>query len=246
MEHVTKSRLPVTFRSVSLPPDQLLVSIVRRTYVIAMAITALIALWLVSGQLGHSAPKQQATLAELNSESSASGEDKRMTRVRARVVHAESQTDTVPLRGRTENKRTVIVKAETGGTVVARAVERGQRVETGQVLCRISTEDRAAKLEEGRQALNQAQNRVRRKPQAREAGADLRDDDRDYEGTSGDRRSAGGTCDHRTRPHPGARAVCRTCRRNARRNRRLRPTGHSMRDHHRSRPDAARRSSGRA
>src|SRR6476646_970716 len=121
-----------------------------------VAITALIALWLVSGQFGHSAPKQQATLAELNSEITASGEDKPMTRVRARVIHAEPQTDAVPLRGRTENKRTVVVKAETGGTVVARPVERGQRVETGQVLCRISTEDREAKLEEGRQALNQA------------------------------------------------------------------------------------------
>lgn len=139
-----------------MPLDQLLVSIVRRTYVIAMAITALIALWLVSGQFGHSAPKHQGTLAELNNELSASGEDKRMTRVRARVIQAESQTDVVPIRGRTENKRTVVVKAETGGTVVARAVERGQRVETGQVLCRISTQDRAAKLEEGRQALNQA------------------------------------------------------------------------------------------
>jgi multidrug efflux system membrane fusion protein len=129
---------------------------VRRTYVIAIAITALIAAWLLSGQFGHSAPKQQPTLAELNSEITASGEDRAMTRVRARVIHAEPQTDMVPLRGRTENKRTVVVKAETGGTVVARSVERGQRVETGQVLCRISTEDREAKLEEGRQALNQA------------------------------------------------------------------------------------------
>ena len=128
----------------------------RRTYVIAIAITALIAAWLLSGQFGHSAPKQQPTLAELNSEITASGEDRAMTRVRARVIHAEPQTDMVPLRGRTENKRTVVVKAETGGTVVARPVERGQRVETGQVLCRISTEDREAKLEEGRQALNQA------------------------------------------------------------------------------------------
>ncbi len=128
----------------------------RRTYVIAIAITALIALWLLSGQFGHSAPKQQATLAELNSELTASGEDRPMTRVRARIIQAESQIDIVPLRGRTENKRTVVVKAETGGTVVSRAVERGQRVETGQVLCRISMEDRQAKLEEGRQALNQA------------------------------------------------------------------------------------------
>ena len=128
----------------------------RRTYVIAIAITALIAVWLLSGQFGHSAPKQQATLAELNTEMTASGEDRALTRVRARVIQAEPQTDIVPLRGRTENKRTVVVKAETGGTVVARSVERGQRVETGQVLCRISTEDREAKLEEGRQALNQA------------------------------------------------------------------------------------------
>ena len=70
----------------------------RRTYVIAMAITALIALWLLSGQFGHSAPKQQATLAQLNSELTASGEDKPMTRVRARVIQAEPQTDIVPLR----------------------------------------------------------------------------------------------------------------------------------------------------
>ena len=78
-----------------------------------------------------------------------------MTRVRAHVIHAEAQTAHRAHSGRTENKRTVTVKAETGGTIVARAVERGQRVENGQVLCRISTEDREAKLEEGRQALNQ-------------------------------------------------------------------------------------------
>jgi multidrug efflux system membrane fusion protein len=129
---------------------------VRRTYVLALIITGGIALWLLSGQFGHPAQTQQPTLAELNRERSVSVEDKPMTRVRAHVIHAEAQTATVPIRGRTENKRTVTVKAETGGTIVARAVERGQRVEKGQVLCRISTEDRQAKLEEGRQALNQA------------------------------------------------------------------------------------------
>ena len=128
----------------------------RRTYVLALIITGGIALWLLSGQFGHPAETQQPTLAELNRERSVSVEDKPMTRVRAHVIHAEAQTATVPIRGRTENKRTVTVKAETGGTIIARAVERGQRVEKGQVLCRISTEDREAKLEEGRQALNQA------------------------------------------------------------------------------------------
>jgi multidrug efflux system membrane fusion protein len=129
---------------------------VRRTYVLATAIAGAIALWLLSGQFGHPAREQTPSLAELNSERSASGEDKPLTRVRARVIQAEAQTATIPIRGRTENKRTVTVKSETAGTIVARAVERGQRVAKGQLICRISTEDREAKLEEGRQALNQA------------------------------------------------------------------------------------------
>ncbi len=127
----------------------------RRTYVLASIIAGAIALWLLSGQFGHPAQTRQPTLAELNRERTASGEDNPLTRVRALVIHAENQTETVPIRGRTENKRTVTVKAETGGTITARPVERGQRVETGQVLCRISTEDRQAKLEEAKQGLNQ-------------------------------------------------------------------------------------------
>ena len=128
----------------------------RRTYVLALAITGVIALWLLSGQIGRSAPQQPPTLAEQNAAHSATSEDTPLTRVRARVVHAELQQAVVPLRGRTENKRTVTVRAETGGPIVERAVERGQRVAKGQLLCRISTEDRKAKLEEGREALNQA------------------------------------------------------------------------------------------
>ena len=104
-----------------------------------------------------------------------------MTRVRAIVIHAESQTATVPLRGRTENKRTVVVKAETGGKIVERAVERGQRVKSGQMLCRISARRPEAKFDEGKEAVNQAQNRIRGRTQARETGAHLRHDDGDDE-----------------------------------------------------------------
>ena len=128
----------------------------RRTYVLASAITLVILAWLLSGQFGHLSPKEPPTIAELNRDSRASGEDRPLTRVRARVIHAEQQTAVVPLRGRTENKRTVTVRAETGGPIVERPVERGQRVSKGQLLCRVSTEDRQAKLEEGREALNQA------------------------------------------------------------------------------------------
>ena len=128
----------------------------RRTYALALAITGAIALWLLSGQIGRSDSKLPPTLAEINAEHGASSEDIPLTRVRAHVIHAELQQAVVPLRGRTENKRTVTVRAETGGPIVERAVERGQRVTKGQLLCRISTEDRQAKLDEGREGLNQA------------------------------------------------------------------------------------------
>ena len=61
------------------------------------------------------------------------------------------------LRGKTENKRTVSVRAETAGRIVERPVERGERVEAGEVLCQISLEDRYARLTESRESLNQAQ-----------------------------------------------------------------------------------------
>ncbi len=61
------------------------------------------------------------------------------------------------MRGRTQNKRTVEVKAETSGRVVERPVERGTRVAEGDLLCRLSIEDRRAGLEEARAGLAQAQ-----------------------------------------------------------------------------------------
>lgn len=129
----------------------------RRTYVIATGITAAIMLWLLSGQFGKSAAPPLQTLAEQNRTRSAAHEDSPLTRVRAIITRAEAQTATVPLRGRTENKRTVVVKAETGGKIVERSVERGQKVAVGQTLCRISRDDRQAKYDEGKEAVNQAQ-----------------------------------------------------------------------------------------
>ncbi len=129
----------------------------RRTYIIATGITAAIILWLLSGQFGKSAAPPLQTLAEQNRTRSAAHEDSPLTRVRAIITRAEAQTATVPLRGRTENKRTVVVKAETGGKIVERSVERGQKVAVGQTLCRISRDDRQAKYDEGKEAVNQAQ-----------------------------------------------------------------------------------------
>ncbi len=129
----------------------------RTTYITAVVIAILIGAWLFSGYLGRPEVPEHATLAEQNRQASAASDDETPTRVRARVSRAEVKTANILVRGRTDNKRTVIVKAETGGRVLDRAVEKGERVEAGALLCRIDIDDRDARLIEAREALRQAQ-----------------------------------------------------------------------------------------
>ncbi len=130
----------------------------RTTYITAAIIALLLILWLLSGQLGtEDDTPVPANLAEQNAKLDAESEDKQPTRVRASVVYAQPHTQHVVLRGRTENKRTVSVRAETGGRVEERPVERGDEVSKGQLLCRLAMDDRKAGLYEAKEALNQAE-----------------------------------------------------------------------------------------
>jgi len=128
----------------------------RTTYITAAVIALVIGLWLLSGQIGHSGPAGHPTLSEANQQAAAAAEDEVVTRVRARIIRSELKTSNVLVRGRTENKRTVEVKAETGGRIAERAVEKGQRIAAGQLLCRIEMDHREAQLLEGTESLNQA------------------------------------------------------------------------------------------
>ena len=128
----------------------------RATYITALAIAALIIVWFVSGQLGKEEISDHPTLAERNEQARAQQQDRSPTRVRAQVINASPQLQHVVLRGKTESKRTVQVRAETSGRIVKRPVERGTVVDEGDLLCQISMEDRYVGLLEAREALNQA------------------------------------------------------------------------------------------
>ena len=128
----------------------------RKTYIIAAIIALGIGLWLFSGQIDEGEPVRHATLADQKDESIAAEEDRTPTKVRARISQAQSYTATVTVRGRTENKRNVDVRAETQGRVEARPVEKGSRVAAGDLLCRLAVEDRKASLAEAREGFNQA------------------------------------------------------------------------------------------
>jgi multidrug efflux system membrane fusion protein len=128
----------------------------RNTYLTAIAIAVVFLGWMLSGQFGATDRSAPLTLAELNLQREAASEDRALTRVRARIIQAQPRTSSVVIRGRTENKRTVSVKAEISGRIIERPIEKGSRVEAGELLCRISTEDREARVAEAKAAVIQA------------------------------------------------------------------------------------------
>lgn len=108
--------------------------------------------WVVSGQFGSSAQdgKTAAPKADLPVESP-------MPAVRARILVAESRQVQVVVRGRTEMRRSVEVKAELPGRVVQVLAEKGARVKTGDVLVKLAVDDRAAWLAEAEATVRQRQ-----------------------------------------------------------------------------------------
>ena len=129
----------------------------RKTYITAAVIALATVLWFVSGALtAGEGPAEHPSLAEANERARASVGDMPPTTVRGRVIHAVALPERVKLRGRTENKRTVEVRAETSGRVVERPVERGTRVAAGDLLCRLAVEDRNARLAQAEAAVEQA------------------------------------------------------------------------------------------
>ncbi len=95
------------------------------------------------------------TLADINAESEALVADLPATKVRAKVSVAQEKQRISSLSGRTENKRTVIVRAEVGGLVVDRVVELGQRVEEGDPLCVLELDEREARVREAEDLLRE-------------------------------------------------------------------------------------------
>ena len=128
----------------------------RRTYISAIIIAILASLWLASGQLRDKPPKPPLNIATQNRVTEMINEERPLTPVRVSLIHASEQIRYTTIRGRTQNKRTVVVRAQVGGTLVERHVERGDRVEQDQMLCRISMDDRDVAHAQAKAELSQA------------------------------------------------------------------------------------------
>jgi multidrug efflux system membrane fusion protein len=120
----------------------------RRPWMIAVGLTAIVLVWLVSGALR---PGNEPA------ETAAAPPEEAPARVQIRAQKAEPVTRTIRIYGRTAPARTVEIKAETSGRVTTIGVERGKLARAGQVLLKLDLRDRRARLEQARAGVSEHQ-----------------------------------------------------------------------------------------
>jgi multidrug efflux system membrane fusion protein len=119
-----------------------------KSWLISAAIAAAIGLWLLTGQVGeeeHAEPTapRNNDLADVR------------TSVRVRTQAAEEVTRNIVVNGKTAPARKVELNAETDGRVVAVGGERGARLDGGDVIVKLDTRDREARLSQARAIVKQ-------------------------------------------------------------------------------------------
>lgn len=120
----------------------------HRSWLIAGGLTALIGLWLLSGQFNGG---QEAAA----SASPPPASETRRTSVRVRTQSAETVTRTIVVNGKTAPARVVEIAAETDGRVEYVGADRGSNVSRGGIVVRLDERDRAARLAQARATLKQ-------------------------------------------------------------------------------------------
>ena len=122
----------------------------HRSHYIAIGIAIAILLWFATGIFsGPNGNGDNRTAAEVDAANTV------VPRVRVTESQATMRQSFITVRGRTEAKRAVHVRAETQGRVVDLPVEKGQQVKTGDVLCRLQIDARDAQLAEARALVQQ-------------------------------------------------------------------------------------------
>jgi len=113
----------------------------KPTHKLAIIIAVVTTLWMLSGLLfseGDNASQSNEGFERLQRND--------IARVRTQRMVAEPQQLELTLRGRTEAKRIVDIKAEMGGRIIATPIEKGQRIKKGQVMCQLAEDAYGALL----------------------------------------------------------------------------------------------------
>ncbi|MEJ0024436.1 MAG: efflux RND transporter periplasmic adaptor subunit [Rhizomicrobium sp.] len=114
----------------------------------ATAIALLVAIWVATGLLGsHATPKDP------DAARTTSG----VPRVSVATLVSSERDATINVRGRTQAKNEVDVRAEVEGVVQAIHFDKGDRVRKGDTLCEIKNNDRSAKVAQAAAMVAQTQ-----------------------------------------------------------------------------------------
>ena len=120
----------------------------NQSVLIALGITMALALWLLSGS-GATGSARDPSLEGPGVDRPA------ITRVRVKVIESQPVTRDVVIYGKTEAARSVTLRAEIDGRVLAIEAKRGARVAKGDVIVRLDVRDREARLQQARALVEQ-------------------------------------------------------------------------------------------
>jgi len=124
--------------------------IARRPWILAVAVAALVVVWIASGSIGTRKP------AELMPGSTEIGDTESIARVQVSQQHATPVTRMISVYGQTAPARTVEMSAETDGRVEAVEAVRGRRARAGDVILRLDMRDRRARLAQAEAGVREA------------------------------------------------------------------------------------------
>ena len=119
-----------------------------KSWLTSAGIAIAIAIWLASGNMASDDVTTEVT-ADTAPQAST------RTSVRVRTQAAEEVTRVINVNGRTAPARVVEINAETDGRVIAIGVERGDRLDEGQVIVRLDERDRKARLAQAEATVKQ-------------------------------------------------------------------------------------------
>jgi multidrug efflux system membrane fusion protein len=122
-------------------------------YLISFSIALVMVLWVASGQF---VDPQSAAVQEESTSPARGSSHADVQKVRGVVSHAHQHDIELLVRGVTEVNRTVTVRTEISGRIVALPLPKGSHVEANDVLCEIAVDSRDRNLIEARAMQNQA------------------------------------------------------------------------------------------
>lgn len=126
---------------------------IKRSHLIAAAVLLVPLLFFTSCTIIKAVSPKASKPTSAEASASASGE----ALVKVALIEEVQRPSVIAVRGRTEANRTVVVRAETAGPVVATPAREGSFVRKGQVLCQLSVDARQATLDQARAALRSRQ-----------------------------------------------------------------------------------------